>query len=90
MSEATDNFAASVRQVLLKEWDPIGINDVPEAQDEYDSYVSKICGMLRGGCDTADIYRHLRWIESEHMGLDGDEIHTRKIAERLASLRERG
>lgn len=90
MSEATDDLAASVRRVLLEEWDPIGINDVPEAQDEYDSYVSKICRMLREGCSTADIYSHLRWIESEHMGLDGNEIHARKIAERLASLRERG
>lgn len=90
MTEATDDLATSVRLILLEEWDPIGINDVPEAQDEYDSYISRICEMLRCGCSTVDVYKHLRWIESEHMGLDGDEAHTRKIAESLASLRRPG
>lgn len=90
MNEATDVLAASVRLVLLKEWDPIGINDVPEAHDEYDSYVPKICEMLCGDCSDDDVYRHLRWIELEHMGLEGDEVHTGKSAKRLVDLRERG
>ncbi|HEY1756822.1 MAG TPA: hypothetical protein VGG72_15730 [Bryobacteraceae bacterium] len=28
-----------IKTALLKEWDPIGVGEVPEAQDEYDSYV---------------------------------------------------
>jgi hypothetical protein len=32
--------------VLMREWDPIGVADVPEAQDEYDSYISQTYGML--------------------------------------------
>jgi len=26
-----------IRRVLMNEWDPISINDLPEAADEYDS-----------------------------------------------------
>jgi hypothetical protein len=32
----------SIRLVLLRDWDPIGVQDVPEAQDEYDSYVGGV------------------------------------------------
>lgn len=88
MSGTVDLLAVSVRQVLLKDWDPIGIKEVPEAQDEYDYYVPKICGMLREGCSSDTLYRHLRWIESEHMGLDGDALHTSMIAKKLIGLQE--
>ena len=28
--------------VLIKDWDPLGVNHIPEAQDEYGSYVGPI------------------------------------------------
>jgi hypothetical protein len=31
---------------LLKEWDPIGVGQIPEAQDEYDSYVPDVYKLL--------------------------------------------
>jgi len=30
----------------MESWDPIGLRDVPEAQDEYDKYVGKVYVML--------------------------------------------
>ncbi|MBA1362076.1 hypothetical protein [Burkholderia gladioli] len=86
MSRVTDLLANSVRRVLLEEWDPIGIKGIPEAQDEYDSYVLKICGMLRADCSAEGLCKHLRWIETEQMGLDGDELHTSEIAKKLVGL----
>jgi hypothetical protein len=35
-----------IRQVLVKEWDPIGIKDEPRAQDEYDSYIGGVFNLL--------------------------------------------
>ncbi len=29
----------TIRDVLVHDWDPVGVGGVPEAQDEYDSYV---------------------------------------------------
>lgn len=44
-----------IRTILLREWDPIGIGDVPEAHDEYDSYVGDILAALSQAKATADI-----------------------------------
>jgi hypothetical protein len=37
---------ARVREVLMQEWDPIGVRDAPHAQDEYDRYVGQVYVML--------------------------------------------
>ena len=37
---------ARVREVLMEEWDPIGVRDIPGAEDEYDGYVGKVYVML--------------------------------------------
>jgi hypothetical protein len=35
-----------IRQVLMEEWDPIGVREFPEAYDEYDSYVGEVYTLL--------------------------------------------
>jgi hypothetical protein len=37
---------ARVREILMREWDPIGVAGVPEAADEYDTYVGTVYVML--------------------------------------------
>ena len=54
----------------MREWDPIGISDVPEVADEYDDYVAKIYVMLmdeRAGCEVIAAY--LFDIAANHMGI---------------------
>ena len=58
-----------IRAVLLRAWDPIGINDVPEAQDEYDSYVGGVYRLLASGASEDQLIEHLRRIETTSMGL---------------------
>jgi hypothetical protein len=77
-----------VRLILLRDWDPIGVSDIPEAQDEYDGYVLQICGMLMRQESRQRLVDHLWWVESEHMGMPGDRRHTEEIADRLIRLRE--
>jgi hypothetical protein len=86
MRDSMNILEAKVQMILLQEWDPIGVKDIPEASDEYDRYVSNLCRMLCMGESTANIYSHLRWIETERIGLDGDEQHTFLIAARLVDL----
>lgn len=76
-----------IRQVLLQDWDPIGVQDVPEAQDEYDSYVGGVYRLLASGASTQEIADHLWHIEDEVMGLrtlDRDTLLP--LAERLRAL----
>jgi hypothetical protein len=42
--ERVGRYHDAVREILLRERDPIGVSDAPEAQNEYDSYAHKICG----------------------------------------------
>jgi hypothetical protein len=56
--------------VLLRTWDPIGVQDEPNAQDENDEYIGKICDPLAGGAPDSDLVDYLFWEVYEHMGLD--------------------
>lgn len=58
-----------IRQVLLRVWDPIGIHDEPNAQDEYDSYLGDIYNLLLSGATDKEISNHLCQIIEKRMGL---------------------
>ncbi|MEO8224487.1 MAG: hypothetical protein ABI661_06755 [Gammaproteobacteria bacterium] len=58
-----------IRQVLLHDWDPIGVPPAPQAQDEYDSYVGAVYRLLAAGASEREMAAHLREIEVEWMGL---------------------
>ncbi|MFJ3455723.1 hypothetical protein ACIPMZ_01965 [Scandinavium goeteborgense] len=75
----------TIKSILLKEWDPIGINEFDEANDEYDAYVVPLCHMVAEKKSTVEFYTFLRSV-IESMGLDGDEQAEQAIAEKLASL----
>ncbi|MDR2880592.1 MAG: hypothetical protein LBV29_01650 [Azoarcus sp.] len=72
-----------ISEVLLKNWDPIGVCSIPEAQDEYDSYVSSVHKLLISGKPESEIFDYLWWVETEHMGLIGDRQKTAAIAKKL-------
>lgn len=81
-------YQESIREVLLREWDPIGIGDIPEAQSEYDGYIHEIHLMLIQRGTRQGLIDHLWWIETEHMGLYGNRSRTEAIADRLMGLGE--
>ena len=58
-----------IRKILMQNWDPIGVSDVPMAADEYDMYIGGICGLLDRNAGMAEIVAHLQKIEVERMGL---------------------
>ena len=77
----------SIRDILLRDWDPIGINDVPEAQDEYDSYVGGVYRLLASHCSSQQMVDHLAKIESQTMGLGtGNREHLKQVANQLLGL----
>lgn len=57
-----------VRRILLSEWDPIGIGHEKEAQDEYDSYIPRICLLLLDKEPHERIVEYLVRAE-DHIGL---------------------
>jgi hypothetical protein len=79
-----------VRRILWDTWDPIGVNDVPEAFGEYDSYAPTVVSRLVHGCSAPDLDFHLARIEMDSMGLSGRKISPPRSAAvaALIALRE--
>lgn len=80
--------ARELRRILMDEWDPIGVADIPEAADEYDSYLGQIARRLREGAPADEIAAFLNEVEEERMGL-GSFASARSRSDALAvRLRE--
>ncbi len=79
---------SALQRLLLEEWDPIGVQDAPEAVDEYDSYAFEIYTMLHAApAPTAErIAAYLTLIETEHMGLNPNAAHNRRVAAMIHEL----
>jgi len=75
----------AIRRVLLEVWDPIGIRDEPNAQDEYDSYLGDVFELLTTGAPDDELKAYLNWVSAERMGLRDapDEI----MASTISALR---
>jgi len=81
-----EELTEGVREILLHDWDPIGIADHPLAHDEYDSYAPKIAGMLWHGHDLYKIADHLHKIATTAMGLPGNIANEKLVAAKLLLL----
>ena len=66
----------------MQHWDPIGVRDEPNAQDEYDAYIGKVYAMLMDEhASTDEIFEYLYGIATKRMGL-------RETAELLKCCRD--
>jgi hypothetical protein len=76
---------AALKALLWEAWDPIGVNDNPDAFGEYDSYAPQIQAMLERGADADEIARHLSWIVTDYIGLSADDQHSLAIARKAVA-----
>ncbi len=58
-----------LRTLLMTHWDPIGVNGIPQARDEYDRYLDPLANLLRGGADTDKVAGYLADVERGQMEL---------------------
>jgi hypothetical protein len=68
-----------LREILMREWDPIGIGDEPLAQDEYDGYIGRIAAALGHGSPATDIAAMLT-SATDGMGLQPDVARDQRVA----------
>jgi hypothetical protein len=67
----------AIREVLMKDWDPIGVSDEPMAADEYDSYLGDVYGLLKNQEQEAVIATYLREVEIKRMGFAEEQTPDR-------------
>jgi hypothetical protein len=78
---------ARIREIFMREWDPIGVSDAPEAADEYDSYVAEAYVMLMDRRAAAeDLASYLFQIATQHMGLSATEDLARRSEQTAQTL----
>ena len=78
---------ASVKEVLFRDWDPIGVNDSDLCRNEYDSYTGTICRYFLEGADEYKLVAHLRRLQRDEMGLSKiDEDRDRRVVRTLLAL----
>ena len=63
-----------IRHVLLEVWDPIGVKDEPNAQDEYDGYLGDVYELLINGEPDEKIAEYLHGVVYDRMGLESARL----------------
>jgi hypothetical protein len=58
-----------IRHVLLNVWDPLGVKDEPDAQDEYDGYIGRLYELLVSKAPQSKLVDYLYWAVYDNMGL---------------------
>ena len=87
MMSPTDKILyQKIDEILWNDWDPIGVNDTPEARDEYHSYIFELIDMKKNRATPGEITNHLHRIEFEHIGLFGELERCRVVAEKIVDI----
>ena len=76
----------AIRHVLMDVWDPIGVKNEPNAQDEYDGYLGGVYELLVSGASDEYIEDHLWRIVTERMELPAkksDMTNTKNALRRI-------
>jgi hypothetical protein len=88
LSNKDNELYQRVDEVLHYLWDPIGISDVPEARDEYHSYLPHVFSLLKAGVNENDIADYLGGITADRMGMGTNRKRDLEVAEILICWRE--
>jgi len=75
----------SIRQVLYRDWNPIGVPGLPE--DEYDSYIAPVYRILAGSRSEQELIEFLFSTERDTIGVPCESPEQlRPVARRLLEL----
>lgn len=77
-----------IDEVLHYMWDPIGVAGIPQARDEYESYVPQIFRLLKATVDGKDIAEYLYWLSTEHIGAGANRGQDAKVVSLLLGWRD--
>jgi hypothetical protein len=69
----------------LLAWDPIGVADAPDAQDEYDCLISPLMHQLHDGKSERAITKWLVAELKQHFGMTADRNREKRLVRDLAA-----
>ena len=75
----------AIRHVFLEVWDPIGVKDAPNAQDEYDGYIGRVFELLVTGGSDRQIIDYLDQVVAG-IGMDGSRVSLQTVVAALRAI----
>lgn len=86
--DVPEESRAQIRRILMRDWDPIGIDGISQAEDEYDSYIPKLYHLLIANRPLLEIEEYLFDTVDKRMGMSPPATleHMRPAAEALMRL----
>jgi hypothetical protein len=82
--DAFDRDLAAIQSTLLREWDPIGVAEVPEARSEYDAYLPRVYALLARGAPAEEVAAYLAGLDFGLPPVPGERLS--RTAEALCAL----
>ena len=67
-------FHEAIRQVLFRDWDPVGVNYNANLHDEYDTYIAPVHTVLVGSRSEGELIDLLRRTECYEMGIASPQL----------------
>jgi len=83
--ENSRRIRVAIRHVFLEIWDPIGVRDEPNAQDEYDSYIGHAFELLMSKASDSEINDYLLQVVAG-MGMDGSRASHVDVIQALRAI----
>jgi hypothetical protein len=78
----------AIRQVLVRDWDPMGIKETDCPTDEYDSYIPRVYRILVGSRSEEDLADCLHRIERDEIGVGPTPAENlRSVTDKLLQLK---
>ncbi len=75
-----------IREIFLKDWDPVGVGNIAGAEDEYDAYIMPVYDLLRGPRSEQAIINYLRWAETVRMEITPPAKRLKTVAKVLLEI----
>jgi hypothetical protein len=73
-------------RLLFRQWDPIGVYDADEPDDEYRAYLPRFWELVRSGSSEADVIQYLAEIERDRIAVETSDEHRLDIVRKAAAL----
>ncbi|MBO9666023.1 MAG: hypothetical protein J7501_04360 [Bdellovibrio sp.] len=75
-----------VKNILMNDWDPIGIKANAKAKAEYDQYALRIVGMLYNGTTLDKLVKYLDSVVTEDLGLPSNRNKSIEVSKKLLAI----
>jgi hypothetical protein len=83
--ENSRRIRAAIRRVFMDVWDPIGVKDEPNAQDEYDGYLGRLFELLWASASNEELKKYLDWCV-DRMGMNSSRHSDQDVIDALRKI----